>query len=58
MLLVAGGIATALARPVHGGIMPPQVFFISMAAVSAAVSVLIALKIARARPVTATPLYD
>ena len=58
MLLAVGGAATALARPVHGGISPPQLFFISMAAVSVAVSVLIAFEIARARPATATPLYD
>ncbi len=52
LLLAVGGAATALARPVHGRISPPQLFFISMAAVSVAASVAIALKIIKARDAT------
>lgn len=58
LLLAVGGAATALARPVHGRISPPRLLFISMAAISIAASVVIALKILRARAATAAPLYD
>ena len=57
-LLAVGGAATALARPVHGDLSPPQLFFISMAAISIAASVALALKIIRARAATVAPLYD
>ncbi|HEX5731457.1 MAG TPA: hypothetical protein VF131_01385 [Blastocatellia bacterium] len=50
--------ATALARPVHGRISPPELFFISMAAISIAASVVIALKFIRARAATVAPMYD
>ena len=57
-LLAVGGVATALARPVHGSISPPQLFFISMAAVSTIASLLIAFKIIRGWPAAVTPLHD
>lgn len=53
LLLAVGGAATALARPVHGALSPPQLFFIAMAAVSVAASALIAFKIIR-RPHVST----
>lgn len=58
LLLAVGGAATALARPVHGRISPPQLFFISMAAVSIVASMVIAFKIIRAKPATVAPPYD